>query len=60
MICALRFAFLVVLSGACSLPANAQLGLFSTEQRIAFTPGWQGERFADGRPKVADAILARA
>lgn len=59
MIGALRIAFLVVLFGACSLPAEAQLGLFSTEQRIAFTPDWHGERFADGRPKVADAILAR-
>ena len=59
MIGALRIAFLVVLFGAYSLPAEAQLGLFSTEQRIAFTPDWHGERFADGRPKVADAILAR-
>lgn len=43
------------------LPAGsrAQLGLFSSEQRIAFTPNWQGERFADGRPKVPDAVLDR-
>lgn len=38
---------------------NAQLGLFSAEQRIAFTPDWHGERFADGRPKVSDAVLER-
>lgn len=39
--------------------ASAQLGLFSTEQRIAFTRDWQGERFDDGRPKVSDEVLAR-
>jgi 4-hydroxy-4-methyl-2-oxoglutarate aldolase len=38
---------------------RAQLGLFSPEQRIAFTPNWHGERFADGRPKVPDAVLDR-
>ncbi|MGC1911391.1 MAG: hypothetical protein WA660_06115 [Candidatus Acidiferrales bacterium] len=42
-----------------AFPACAQLGLFSTEQRIAFTPDWHGERFVDGRPKVPDAILER-
>ena len=35
----------------------AQLGLFSKEQRIAFTRDWQGERFSDGRPKVPDGVL---
>ena len=38
---------------------HAQLGLFSPDQRIAFTPNWQGERFADGRPKVPDSVLDR-
>src|SRR5437899_350197 len=37
--------------------AYTQLGLFSKEQRIAFTPEWHGERFADGRPKVPDSVL---
>jgi 4-hydroxy-4-methyl-2-oxoglutarate aldolase len=54
-----RLAFPAVLLLACAFPAHAQLGLFSTEQRIAFTPDWHGERFADGRPKVAEAILER-
>ncbi len=40
-------------------PARAQLGLFSTEQRIAFTRDWQGARFDDGRPKVPDDVLVR-
>jgi 4-hydroxy-4-methyl-2-oxoglutarate aldolase len=39
--------------------ANCQLGLFSADQRVAFTPDWHGERFADGRPKVPDAVLER-
>ena len=31
----------------------------SPEELIEYTPEWQGERFADGRPKVPDDILAR-
>jgi 4-hydroxy-4-methyl-2-oxoglutarate aldolase len=51
------------------LPIIALLvsGYFSNAQRIssspeyikALTAEWKGERFADGRPKVSDAILAR-
>ena len=26
---------------------------------IEFTPQWEGERFPNGRPKVADSILER-
>jgi regulator of RNase E activity RraA len=29
------------------------------EQLIALTPEWEGERFADGRPKVPDNIIQR-
>ena len=29
----------------------------SPEEVIALTPQWKGERFADGRPKVADRYL---
>jgi len=33
---------------------------FSTrEEVIAMTPMWKGERMEDGRPKVADSVLAR-
>jgi 4-hydroxy-4-methyl-2-oxoglutarate aldolase len=42
-----------------TLSAQAQLDLFSKEQRIEFTPEWHGARFADGRPNVADSVLAR-
>lgn len=31
----------------------------SPEELIDYTPEWTGERFADGRPKVADGILER-
>jgi regulator of RNase E activity RraA len=46
-----------VLTGA-SL-ATAQPGVLTPAQLIEYTPDWKGERFADGRPKVADAILDR-
>jgi 4-hydroxy-4-methyl-2-oxoglutarate aldolase len=36
---------------------QAQLGMFSKEQRVDLTHEWKGERFADGRPKVSDALL---
>lgn len=47
--------------------AFALSGLFADAQRIGSSPeyvkmltsGWEGERFADGRPKVPDAILDR-
>jgi 4-hydroxy-4-methyl-2-oxoglutarate aldolase len=39
--------------------ASAQLGTFTTDQRLAVTAAWTGERFADGRPKVPEAILKR-
>jgi regulator of RNase E activity RraA len=39
--------------------AWAQQEFFTREDVIKYTPDWQGERFPDGRPKVADAILDR-
>src|SRR5215204_1409965 len=39
--------------------AAAQPGLLTREALIEYTPDWKGERFADGRPKVSDAILDR-
>ena len=40
--------------------ANAQLWTWTREQRVEYTRAWTGERFADGRPKVSDAVLERA
>jgi regulator of RNase E activity RraA len=42
-----------------NVPAFAQLGMWSTEQRTEFTREWKGERFPDGRPKIPDQLLAR-
>jgi 4-hydroxy-4-methyl-2-oxoglutarate aldolase len=53
--CTLSFLALAALPS----PSFAQLGLFTPEQRIQFSPDWKGERFADGRPKVPDDTLAR-
>ena len=39
--------------------ASAQVGVFSKEDLIAYTPEWKGERFPDGRPKVPDDIIER-
>jgi 4-hydroxy-4-methyl-2-oxoglutarate aldolase len=43
----------------CTASGWAQLGLFSKQQLIEFTPGWHGARFADGRPDVPDSVLER-
>ena len=37
----------------------AQVGVFSKEQVIQYTPDWKGERFPDGRPKVPDDLMQR-
>ena len=50
---------LALLLVASAVPVFAQLGMFTNEQRIAMTSGWKGERFPDGRPKVADEVLDR-
>ena len=40
-------------------PAYGQLGMFSKQQLIEFTPDWHGARFNDGRPNVSDSMLQR-
>ena len=42
-----------------ALPAFSQPGILTRELLIKYTPEFQGERFADGRPKVPDAVLKR-
>jgi 4-hydroxy-4-methyl-2-oxoglutarate aldolase len=39
--------------------ATAQQVTLTAEQIKALTPEWKGERFDDGRPKVADKLLER-
>ena len=50
---------IVAAAAALTTPAKAQLGLFNDDMRRAVTREWKGERFADGRPKVPDAVLRR-
>ncbi|MFC1541611.1 RraA family protein [Candidatus Latescibacterota bacterium] len=38
---------------------NAQIGVFTREDLIEYTPQWTGERFPDGRPKVPDEVIER-
>jgi 4-hydroxy-4-methyl-2-oxoglutarate aldolase len=54
-----RFIGIVCYLAFVLLPAHAQLGLFSREQRIEFTQEWHGERFPDGRPNVPDSVVSR-
>ena len=51
---ALAFAFALA-----AAPAMAHEGFEPSAEVIHDTPEWKGERFADGRPKVADNILDR-
>lgn len=42
-----------------TVPTSAQVKQ-TKDQIMFYTSGWTGERFADGRPKVPDDLLARA
>jgi 4-hydroxy-4-methyl-2-oxoglutarate aldolase len=61
-----RYQYLAFALSACIVPllvpapAHAQLWTWTHDQMLEYTPTWTGERFADGRPKVADALLERA
>jgi regulator of RNase E activity RraA len=55
----LRCVTVLVLGLAAAGWVEAQLGMFSKEQRAALSAEWMGERFPDGRPKVPDSILER-
>ena len=54
-----RVSIAIVLLLALTSLAQAQPGVLTKEQLTEYTPDWKGERFADGRPKVPDAILDR-
>ena len=55
----LKLTGLVVALSVAAGSAEAQLGMFSKEQRAAITAEWTGERFPDGRPKVPETVLER-
>jgi hypothetical protein len=50
---------LTALIACMALPAFAQVKP-NKDQILFYTSDWKGERFADGRPKVADNLLTRA
>lgn len=54
-----QIAVVSILAMAFALQGYGQLGLFSKQQRIEFTPDWHGDRFPDGRPKVPESVLDR-
>ena len=54
----LKFFSIVILLASQAL--SAQIFTLTRDQMIEYTPTWTGERFADGRPKVSDALLERA
>src|SRR5688572_16431259 len=51
--------FHFILIFAFSFQTFAQQVTLTSEQIIALTPDWKGERSADGRPKISDQILER-
>ena len=54
-----KLGLLAVLAFAVAAPAAAHQNFMPRDEVIHNTPEWKGERFADGRPKVPDAILDR-
>jgi regulator of RNase E activity RraA len=52
-------AWMLLLAVASAVSTAAQVGVFTREQLIEYTPDWKGERTSDGRPKVSDEILER-
>src|SRR5271165_772384 len=53
------FAFVAACAVTGMLPAFAQIRQ-TKEQILFYTSDWKGDRFPDGRPKVADNLLERA
>jgi 4-hydroxy-4-methyl-2-oxoglutarate aldolase len=57
-----RYLIIAVVLGIATVSARSatgQVGVFSRDHLIEYSPLWKGERFADGRPKVPDEILQR-
>src|SRR3954468_21531392 len=54
-----RILLILLLLLCSNIYINAQQVTLTPDQIKALTPEWQGERFPDGRPKVADKFLER-
>jgi regulator of RNase E activity RraA len=52
--------FLAVISVCFASPVSLFAQTLSKEELVFLTSEWKGERFPDGRPKVADDLLQRA
>jgi regulator of RNase E activity RraA len=48
----------LIVNTGCQLSVKAQT--ISRDELIFYTSEWKGERFADGRPKIPDALVERA
>ncbi len=56
----LSIALILFLTSTAFAQKKAQIQITPTPQQIiALTPHWEGDRFADGRPKTADGLLER-
>ncbi len=55
-----RPSILIFLLSCFSLTSYLNAQTISKEELIFLTSEWKGERFADGRPKIPDALLERA
>src|SRR5688572_19684383 len=56
----LNIAILLLLLSSTSFNSFVSAQTISKEELIFLTSDWKGERFADGRPKIPDALLERA
>ncbi len=54
-----RTALLTLTTLVGAAAALAQPGVLTSAQLVEYSPDWTGDRLADGRPKVPDAILDR-
>ena len=42
-----------------TVSVSAQVGVFTKDHLREYSPDWKGDRFPDGRPKVADDLISR-
>ena len=55
----MKRSLILILILLIAIPSLSQVGVFSKQELIKYTPKWTGERFDDGRPKVSDDLLER-
>jgi regulator of RNase E activity RraA len=56
----MKYSIIILLTLALSNTASLTAQTISREELVFLTSEWKGERFADGRPKIADNLLQRA